>query len=242
MSDAATAIPARGFAPVRPGAGWPHSRVALVIAWVLLAGFAVGTGQRVSSLDRLRSDVADGQVPSISVRGGLARDSPGGTGAPDGDSGYAVLAVVWSDGLLTRRTEVMEVSRDATAPDQSLPVVHEDLVQQLTATRPGLRVLHGADPGSSSTLFGFRTPFPLGIAWFLLEIAQLSLLMGGPEPLRATRWAWLWIWLSPLPAVLFPLLSGRLAGLPPPRGGRRRLTGGSALLLAALLLAAVHSV
>ena len=69
-------------------------------------------------------------------------------------------------------------------------------------------------------------------------LAVLLLIVGGPEPWRATRWAWGWVVLlaGPLGSVAYLLLGGPLALLRP-HAGHRRLTGGWAFLLAWFLFA-----
>jgi len=77
---------------------------------------------------------------------------------------------------------------------------------------------------------------PLGVLRLAGWCAALALLLGGAEPLRATRWAWFWLLTVPYVGVpAFLLLSGPTPGLPGPRPGRHRLTGGWAFLLSVLL-------
>lgn len=86
-----------------------------------------------------------------------------------------------------------------------------------------------------------------GIRWELGGIAWLGgllLLVGGPQPRLATRWAWFWLALHVPPAMLaFVLLEpvpwGRRRPAPP---AARRLTGGWAFLLSFLLAGLAHAV
>jgi hypothetical protein len=83
---------------------------------------------------------------------------------------------------------------------------------------------------------------PTGVvaAALLLTLCGVGLLVAGPEPWRATRWAWFWLVLtSPFVSVLFLLLSGPTVAVPGPRNPRRRLTGGWAFLLSLPLMGAL---
>lgn len=86
---------------------------------------------------------------------------------------------------------------------------------------------------------GFRWELG-GIAW----IAGLFLLVGGPQPRLATRWAWFWLAFHAPPAmlalvVLEPAPWGRRRPASP---AARRLTGGWAFLLGLLLAGLLHAV
>ena len=73
----------------------------------------------------------------------------------------------------------------------------------------------------------------------VLGLGTLMLLVGGPEPERATRWAWFWLMLAlpPLVCPAYLALGGMLRERPEP--GTRRLRGGWAFVLALVLGAAV---
>lgn len=75
----------------------------------------------------------------------------------------------------------------------------------------------------------------LGLAWSaagLAGIATLVLLVGGPQPRLATKWAWFWLMgLGPLP-LAFLLLEPVPVWLREAQPVRQRLTGGWALLIA----------
>ena len=88
-------------------------------------------------------------------------------------------------------------------------------------------------------MLGWRVPDPIGIVAFVLHFAGLGLLVTGPQPWRATRWAWFWLLLPPVGSIAFLLLSGPTPGLPAPKNPRRRLSGGWALLLSLPLSGAV---
>lgn len=91
---------------------------------------------------------------------------------------------------------------------------------------------------------GWHVPPVVAMSAALLFFAGFGLLIAGPQPWRATRWAWFWLLLPPVGSVAFLLLSGPTPGLPSPRNPRRRLTGGGgvAFLLSLLLMPLLGSV
>lgn len=86
-----------------------------------------------------------------------------------------------------------------------------------------------------------------GVHWQLAGIAMLTglfLLVAGPQPRLATKWAWFWLTLAVPPAwlafvVLEPTRWGRRA---PQRQAARRLTAGWALLLGIVLAAVLAGI
>ncbi|MCZ2818374.1 hypothetical protein [Modestobacter sp. VKM Ac-2984] len=204
---------------------WTALRVALALGWVVVALATVLVGQRPASLEDLRAAVDGGWVQELQVSEGLEPDA----------TGYAVQTAVWQSGLITRRTEVWEASPGAQPPGGSRPVVIGDLADQLRTVEPGLRVEALAEPLSSSEFLGWRTPMWVGTLLLVTWLAGMFLLVGGPVPERATRWAWFWLTWTPLGTPAFLLLSGPFPGVPAPRPGARRLTGGWAFLLSCVL-------
>lgn len=68
------------------------------------------------------------------------------------------------------------------------------------------------------------------------ELAVLVLLIGGPQPRFATKWAWFWLLGAGWPVVAFLLLEPVPAWQAAPAAARQsRLTGGWAFLIAVLL-------
>jgi hypothetical protein len=94
-----------------------------------------------------------------------------------------------------------------------------------------LQVTHDEQRWESGQLYGWQVPTWLGLFAALLFFASLFVLIGGPQPWRATRWAWFWLQMPPLGTIVFLLASGPTPGVPHPRSPRRRLTGGWAFLL-----------
>lgn len=86
-----------------------------------------------------------------------------------------------------------------------------------------------------------------GIRWEIAGIAWLTglcLLVAGPQPRLATKWAWFWLAFLVPPAmaafvVLEPTPWGRRGALP---AASRRLTGGWAILLSVALVALLSAV
>jgi hypothetical protein len=223
-------------APPRPRPSlrdpWTSLRVALVLVWLVVALTAVLAGQRPASLDELRAAVDSGRVDEVAVSEGLEPDS----------TGYTVQTAVWRSGLVAHYTEVWLASPGVVVPQGSRPVLGGDLADQLRTVEPTLRVVPLVEPSSWSEVLGWRVPSWVGLVVLAGGLAVVSLLVGGPPPARATRWAWFWLsWLTPAGALAFLLLSGPFPGLPAPRPGRRRLTGGWAFLLSALLGIGVFS-
>ena len=72
-----------------------------------------------------------------------------------------------------------------------------------------------------------------GVLGLAVWILTLLLLVGGPAPWRANRWAWFWFfWFAPPFGQLAYLLVGGPTGLLPPRADAPRLRGGWGFILA----------
>lgn len=214
----------------------PNGRRARMVlfAWWLLVICAISViGQRPGSLADLLDAVDAGQASEIAVTGVFA----------PGTQGYGSQDVRWRQGPSKRHAVVMQATpgneqearnnrdRSATTTSRSVAVlVHE--------RDPAARV-HESEafsPGSSSVL-GWEVPGWLQASFFVSLVASLLLIINGPEPWRATRWAWAWAVLAtgPLGALLFAVLSGPTPMVKAPRGGARRLRGGWAFVLLTLL-------
>ncbi|MFQ1000418.1 hypothetical protein [Modestobacter sp. SSW1-42] len=201
---------------------WTALRVALAVGWLALALTTVLVGQRPGQLEDLRAAVDAGGVTEVRVGEGL---EPGATG-------YATQAVVWRDGLLARRAEGWQVSPGVDAPT-TLPVLDTDLAEELRAQ--GVRVLPLAERSAYSEVAGWQVPQQVGLLLSAAWLVMLFLLVGGPVPQRATRWAWFWLSWNPFGWLALLLLSGPFPGVPAPRPGAGRLTGGWAFLLSLVL-------
>jgi hypothetical protein len=217
---------------------WDRVRYALIVGWLMVLVATPVTGERVASWGDLRALVAAGQIVSVGVSGELLA----------GTTGYGVVSVHWRRGMFRYTAEVVQVRGRGAGPgtgavSDGAPVVHATPSSLLTALRPGLQVRRDQRPPSGSPLLGWQVPHALASFVLLLSLAGLAVLVGGPHPGHATRWAWFWLLVSPLASIVFLLLSGPTPGVPGPWEPRRRLTGGWAFLLAvplASLLAPDH--
>lgn len=191
------------------------------------------TGSRPASLDQLQRGLGSGEVTQVHLVGGL---EPGAVG-------QAHVDILWHDGLLPRHTTVQQVSRDADSQSQlssDIPLVGADLAAELTGWTPAgvLEVTREhAFSGSYGAVSDWRVANWValtGVAWAMVTFV---LLVSGPEPRLATRWAWFWLLYGAGPLALGAYL---LVGLPragaPLRPAGIRLRGGLAFLLAVVLL------
>jgi hypothetical protein len=212
---------------VRPIEPW--LRLALVVVWAFLAVAAAVIGERSAKFGQLEHAIATGRVHNVSVSGeGLGADG----------TGYATQEVHWRQGPWRRMAEVVVSSpgEDVSATDDDAEkIVSTDLGTYLSHRHDGLQVARTPEMHSWSELLVWRVPIWLGLLAIGIDVAALILLITGPEPWRATRWAWFWLWLTPVGAPAILLLSGATPVLPAPRDVNRRLTGAWALLIAIAL-------
>ncbi|HST80494.1 MAG TPA: hypothetical protein VLL08_02005 [Kineosporiaceae bacterium] len=213
-------------------------RLALFAGWLLVTLMTAGIGERATDFDHLTSALADGRVVRISISGeGLGPTA----------SGQVTQDVHWRDGLLRRVSTVSVRSSgeedDSTADgEERVTITANDVGTYLTQRNPQLTVTRSGYMESNSSRLGWRVPQWLAMLGFGISLATLLLLIGGPQPWRATRWAWFWIWGIPLGTPIYLLLSGPTPLLPAPRNPSRPLTGGWAFLLACVLSSLVTSV
>jgi hypothetical protein len=224
----APAVPRRQLA-------WVFIGWTLVATCLVLLGTILLAGERPASYAELRAAVADGRVDEIRVEGGLDDHSEGIGGA----------TVHWQEGLRGRVTSVTETSsrRDARSVGTGASIIQGRVDDQLTELDPGLRTSRSDGYASYNEIGPWRVPGWTSGAMVVLYLGALGLLIAGPKPWRATRWAWLWL-LGSVPivgALAFLLLGGSTSVLPPARP-ERRLTGGWAFLLAMVIHAAAGSV
>jgi len=224
MSVEAVAAPAE-VGPLRlrdhatRGVAW-----ALVVMCAVLLGTILVAGERPTSYAELRAAVADGRVDEIRVEGGLSGQVQGAAG----------VTVHWRDGLMGRVTSVTESTsrRDARLAGMTTPVLDGRVDDKLSELDPGLRSTRSSDWSAYNQIGPWRVPQWTSAASVVFYLGVLGLLVGGPKPWRATRWAWFWL-LGSVPlvgALAFLLLGGSTSVLPPARP-ERRLTGGWAFLL-----------
>ena len=91
------------------------------------------------------------------------------------------------------------------------------------------------DPyGVHVQVWGLYVPPWLAVCSLLSAVVVLVLLVQGPWPWRATRWAWFWLISNPLTLLAFLLLSGPTPGVRAPRDAGRRLGGGWAFVISSV--------
>lgn len=207
---------------------WDRLRASLIVGWLLVLAATALVGERVASWDDVRGLVAAGEVTSVRISGELPADA----------TGYGTVEVHWRQGLLRHTAEVIEVRGRGERPTaDGATVVRTSPSGRLLALRPGLHITRDQEHPGGGPLFGWQVPNALGLPSLLLFLAGFALLVAGPQPWRATRWAWFWLLVPPLGSIVFLVLSGPTPGIPRPRTPRRRLTGGWAFLLSFPLMA-----
>ncbi|MCE0534582.1 hypothetical protein LWF15_03595 [Kineosporia rhizophila] len=211
-----------------PAAAPGRSRMDVAAQWVrwgvlgaFLAAFVLlpTLGERQGRLSNLERDIASGRVSEVAVSGEWM------------EGGTFTQGIHWRDGLIRRYVEV--VSGDDRSVNRGAPRIDaEGAEPYLRQQNPDLSITTAPDLNSYGSIYGWdHLPEWLSAAYVLLSVGVLARLIGGPQPLRATRWAWFWLWTTPLGAPLFLLLARPAPFLPTPRPGARRLTGGYAFLL-----------
>jgi hypothetical protein len=203
--------------------------VGLLLATMALAAAAlmVTTGQRPATYGDLLDDVATGEVDEVQLVG---------AGAPEEvELRWSVLA-----GIVDQYAVVTVADdRSYDAWGEATFVTSDDPRETLRSINRSVRVTVGPSGGTPSfTFMGWRVPGPVALLSMATWLGVLLLVVGGPEPWRATRWAWGWAWLlaGPLGSVAYLLLGGPL-GVARPAPGHRRLTGGLAFLVVSLVFA-----
>jgi hypothetical protein len=202
------------------------------IAWALLicclALLATGlvVGERISTYDELRAAVSAGDVDSITVTGGMA----------EGYRGRQGVTVHWRDGVFLYQAPVIEQHPlRRTTTRHGVPIVYS--VEDDLAVRADVSIERRPhEQPVYNELRGWRLPRWTSAATFFVGLTGLLLLISGPQPRRATRWAWFWLMgtVPPIGFLAFLLLSGLLSPRPRVDLGPR-LTGGWAFLLSILL-------
>lgn len=202
---------------------WRLTSAAIAILWLVTAVAVILTGAKQSDLGSLAGSIADGSVTQVEVIGF--------PGDPD-DSGGTPVTLTWRGAVLSHYAEIT-VDPSLRPGDSGVgDRIDGDPVAYLRGFDPDVRI-SSADPTGFQEWRGYRAPgwvvFLLFPAWF----GTVLLVIGGPEPWRATRWAWGWFVLmaGPLGSLGYLLLGGPLS-LARPKDVRQRLTGGWAFLIA----------
>lgn len=151
-------------------------RYVLLAAWIVWAALAWWTAPRLATLDQLQRDAAGDQVSSVERSSGW--DDDGFWGRPRiPQRSLEGSMVVWQ--LRDGRTRYRYVDNDGTPAPAT-----DSRVESLTAAlgRSGPPML---------------TPGRIGAITTVLAIVFLAVLLGGPTPVRGTRWFWFWVALLP---------------------------------------------
>lgn len=201
------------------------ARRSLAVCTLLLLAVALLIGAHSSSLDRLKAALSTGSVRTVWVSGGL----------PTGATGYSTVEVRWREGLFNRHVRVLQVrgpraSYQGAGSDVSA-VITSGVASQLVEANPDVRVIREEAPRPSASILRWEVPAWLGFAALILLLAAVGMLVSGPKPWRATRWAWFWLMVSPVGTLAYLVLSGPTPLVPAPRNLTHRLTGGWAFLL-----------
>jgi hypothetical protein len=213
--------------------GWLVARVALLALVLGLVVTTTAVGRAPGELASLTSALSSHRLASVTVVG---------DGLPDEATGCRTQRVVWRRHGLLRSVDVMvqrgDVDGCGMGMTETLDPAITDAAVWLPQLDPGVTIHREPWPAATGTIGRWTVPpVILGIA-LPTGLAGLLLLVSGPKPWRATRWAWFWLTGSLVGAVAFLVLSGPTPGLPEPHRPQRRLTGGWAFLLA-LPLAAI---
>ncbi|HEV2798802.1 MAG TPA: hypothetical protein VGV65_14400 [Nocardioides sp.] len=203
---------------------WRMTGAVFALAWLVAAAGVLGGGERRSDLDTLVAEVRSGSVTSVELAGA------------EGPSSRFELG--WRDGLVHRFAvvdlDLGSTPRTYTSGDR-ITVPMDEFLRSL---HPDLEVVNIASGGGfTSEWRGWRLSNGTALLAVGAWLGTLLLMMGGPEPWRATRWGWWWLLLAggPLASLVF-LLAGGPLGVGRPRDPARRLTGGWAFLIAILFL------
>jgi hypothetical protein len=203
-------------------------RCAMFALWIFVMAVAVTVGDRGSNFGELDSALNTGDVTSMMVTPGL----------PSGVEGSQIQTIYWRSGLLNHYADVRMVTPDSNSSASSGDDIKVrsgyDIATQIANEHPAVTITRIAERHSYGQIYGFQVP--AWLIWFALAgaVGTLMLLISGPEPRRATRWAWFWLITTVIGPPLFLILAGPTSPLRSPRETHRRLTGGWALLIALL--------
>lgn len=232
-------------ATVAPGVG--EKADPIVRAWQVARGVVLGlyvvtlvlvalTGFRIESYGELRSGLERGDVTQVRAEGVLGAPEA----YPDGVQGVTTVRLEWQDGWHRSVTEITQASSVEELRSQGFDTPAGDYIigdvgPALRQFSPDVEIIR-AEPsnGIFAEAAGWEVRGMPAYLVGLLLVSFLVLVLSGPEPRLATRWAWVWLALSPALIVTVPifLLLGARGQIP----GRRRLNGVVAFLLCVLVL------
>lgn len=209
---------------------WRLTGAVLGLLAVVTASLMVTLGLRPATYGDLLADVASGKVAEVRVIG------------PDAPSEGDTVELRWSSlgGVLDQYVVVQVAgSSGYDISGERLFATQVDPRDILRGISPSVQLTEASSVDDPPVTFmGWGVPGQVALLGVATWLGVLLLVVGGPEPWRATRWAWGWAWLlsGPLGSVAYLLLGGP-TGFLRPRDGHRRLTGGWAFLLVGVLFA-----
>lgn len=185
--------------------------VGLILGWAQLA-----TIPSTGSLDDLFADLENGRVTQITL------DRPNPATAASGE-----FTVLW-EGAGRPGRATYDYATELVGQDVRVLVDEAAEIRAAAAQSPAaVEIIETRDFYEGGT-----TWFLHGIAWFV----ALLVLVSGPQPRLATKWAWFWfIWIVPPAAVALVVLEPVPLWRREARWRQRRLTGGWAFLLACVV-------
>ncbi|WP_148058951.1 hypothetical protein [Bogoriella caseilytica] len=201
---------------------------ALIVMALIAGGVQLTQTPAHRPLDDLFQAIEAGEVSTITMEQ-----------LPPNSQGQST--VEW-DGLARPAWSTYEYSSENAAPegwavdDPSVSGADERAMILDLASRSGVQVLE-RDLGASS---GGHLVWFSGLAW----TAALLLLIGGPRPRLASKWAWFWLAVAtPITWLVFAILEPTLWGRRRPSPQRaRRLSGGWGFLLALVIAGLLASI
>ena len=208
---------------------WVGLRLVLAAGYVVLGCAAAVLYQAESTLGQLYADLDRGSVSQVRVVGDVL---------PPTSTGSALQEVTWRTGSRAWRVELVQVrgSDGGALMASRAERTTDDVVQQVRARSPEVDLeVSGSRTGVSAQAFGVSYSGAAALPVVVLTVAGLLLLVGGPQPWRATRWGWFWLCFVPGGPLVYLARSGPTPGLRPPAPDDALLTGGRALVAAVVL-------
>jgi hypothetical protein len=167
---------------------WDVLRLALVLLWLIAAGTAWWTAPRQQSYEQARADVVAGRV--VAYQWGDSWDARPGAwfgSATLRSSGELGPVFAWrtADGRV-RWTDTY-VSGE---------VIFTGAGYEEGFSTPGAAALARElrSAGLEQRVGGVQSADPIGLGiGFVLGVVFLAVILGGPAPVRGTRWYWFWL-------------------------------------------------
>lgn len=194
------------------------------------SGFTWLTGAREAPYEQLQWGLSQGDVTQVTV----SRELPTSV-----DSGSAHVSVFWEESGRSYVTEVRQKLGNR-GPDDVTSSADGQLPEVVGSVTEGLRTAAGTHAASvewkaadrttrvGKTIMGVVQQYHVGPLFTFGWIVALIMLVAGPEPRRATRWAWWWIlYFGNIPGALAFLVLGEPREPEPPEGVQDRLPGES---------------